>query len=113
MITCILILGTLVNPICLESKQPGDTLKAPVSSQTVGAEETGLSEYILVLEEKGNINNVIDQLDGYDARVIKDLGRGRFLIGLKLDPGIEQLTRIVEDSDQIRLIQPNYNYGVN
>ena len=45
-----------------------------------------------------------------EIQVIRDLKKNRYLIGLKHDPGIEQLKKEVEAAGQIKLIQPNYTY---
>ena len=68
------------------------------------------SEYIIVINEKANIADALIIFRKYDARLVRDLKKKRFLIELKRDPGLERLKSLVESSELIEFIQPNYIY---
>jgi hypothetical protein len=68
------------------------------------------NEYIIVLAENVSIEEALDQLQVYGATVIRNLKRGRYLISVKQDPGIERLTEDFDGSEIIQHIQPNYTY---
>lgn len=72
--------------------------------------ESILAEYIIVLQENVSIASAINSLQKYEAQAIRDLKKGRYLIGLENDPGIELLKKDVEGSDLIKHIQPNFTY---
>lgn len=72
--------------------------------------EIKLTEYIIVLKENVSVADAIDNLQKYDVQVIRDLKKGRYLIGLKNNPGINQLKHDLEGSEYIKHIQPNFTY---
>ena len=77
---------------------------------SISNEDSSLFEYIVVLDENVSIEDAISILKKYEVQVIRDLKKGRYLIGLKNDPGIEQLKKEVEGSEYIKHIQPNFTY---
>jgi len=84
----------------------------PEIELSAGNEESKPKEYIILLSENVSIENALGHLQEYDAQVIRDLKRGRYLIGLKNDPGIEQLKKDVENSLYIKQIQRNFSYTI-
>ena len=74
--------------------------------------ESTLAEYIIVLNENVSIADALNNLQDYEVKVIRDLNKNRYLIGLVKDPGIEKLTKEVEKSEHIKRIQPNYSYTI-
>lgn len=86
---------------------PSDLLK---SESMMKKDDVGRSEYIIVLGENVSITHALDSLSRYEAELIKDLKKGRYVIELRTDPGIERLKKDVEKSEYINFIQPNYQY---
>ena len=82
------------------------------SENTTDKNESILTEYIIVLKENVSISIAIGLLEKYEVQVIKDLKKNRYLIGLKNDPGLEQLKKEVEATEYIEQIQPNFSYTI-
>jgi hypothetical protein len=106
------VFGVLVISACQEPNYQNEKVAEREVGFSESNEESDSSEYIIVLEENVSIENAISNLKKYDAQIIKDLKRGRYLIGLKNDPGIEQLKKDVKDSLHIKQIQPNFIYTI-
>ena len=81
-----------------EHDMSGSAQKAPV-------------EYIIVLTKNSRLNDAVDDIAQYDVSVIRDLKRDRYLIGLGNDPGIAALRKVLDGSQYITHIQPNYTYS--
>jgi len=109
---CLVVFGAFVIFACTESNHKSEYSPDRKAESSVSNEGSNLTEYIIVLVENVSIENAISNLQKYDAQIIKDLKRGRYLIGLKNDPGIEQLKKDVKDSLHIKQIQPNFNYTI-
>jgi len=109
---CIVIFGLLVISACTEPNNRSGYIADRKIESSASNNEIILTEYIIVLEENVSIADVIDNFQIYEAQVIRDLKRGRYLIGLKIDPGIEQLNKDVEGFEHIKLIQPNFIYTI-
>ena len=109
---CIVVFGALVISGCSDSNYQNEKITEPEVEFSAGNEESNSSEYIIVLAENVSIENAISNFQKYDAQVIKDLKRGRYLIELKNDPGIERLEKDVEGSEHIKQIQPNFSYTI-
>jgi hypothetical protein len=109
---CIVVFGVLVISACQEPNYQNEKVAERKVQFSASNEESNLSEYIIVLAENVSIEKAISNLHKYDARVIKDLKRGRYLIALKIDPGIEQLKKDVLGSKDINHIQPNFIYTI-
>ena len=77
---------------------------------SINNEESSLIEYIVVIKANANIASAISSFKKYEAQLIGDLKKNLYQIGLKKDPGIEQLRKDVEGSDLIDYIQPNFTY---
>jgi hypothetical protein len=97
---------------CNDSNYQNERVIEPEVETSASNEKSKPNEYIIVLSENVSIENAISNLQKYDAQVIKDLKRGRYLIGLKIDPGIEQLKKDVLGSKDISHIQPNFIYTI-
>ena len=109
---CIVIFGLLVISACTESNNQSGYIADRKTESSASNDEIILTEYIIVLEENVSIADAINNFQKYEAQVIRDLKRGRYLIGLKNDPGIERLKKEVEGSDRIKYIQPNFTYTI-
>ena len=109
---CIVVFGVLLISGCLDSNYHNEKVTELEVEFSAGNEESKSNEYIIVLSENVSIENAMSNLQKYDTRVIKDLKRGRYLIGVRNDPGIEQLQKDVEGSEQIKQIQPNFSYSI-
>lgn len=109
---CIVVFGVLVISGCSDSSYHNEKITEPEVEFSAGNEESKSNEYIIVLVENVSIESAISNFQKYDAQIIKDLKRGRYLIGLKSDPGIEQLKKDVKNSQHIKQIQPNFNYTI-
>lgn len=109
---CIVIFGLLVISACSEPNNQSGYIADRKTESSASNNDIILAEYIIVLEENVSIADAIDNFHIYEAQVIRDLKRGRYLIGLKIDPGIERLKKEVEGSDRIKYIQPNFTYTI-
>ena len=107
---CIAVIGVFIISACTEPNNQSGYIADRKTESSASNNEIILAEYIIVLEENVSIVDAIDKFQIYEAQVIRDLKRGRYLIGLKIDPGIEQLNKDVEGFEHIKLIQPNYSY---
>ena len=109
---CIVVFGTFVISACTESNYQGEYVtdgKAELSSSN---NESILVEYIIVLEGNISIGDATSILKKYEVQVIRNLKKGRYLIGLNNDPGIERLKKEIEGSEYIKQIQPNFSYSI-
>ena len=104
--------GVIFTSACSESKYQKEQTASQEVLLPVSNDESDLIEYIVVLKANGNIAGAISILKKYEVQVIRDLKKDRYLIGLKSDPGIEQLKKDVEASENIILIQPNFTYTI-
>jgi len=102
----------LVISACTEPNNQSGYIADRKTESSASNKDIILAEYIIVLEENVSIVDAIDNFQIYEAQVIRDLKRGRYLIALKIDPGIEQLNKDVEGFEHIKLIQPNYIYTI-
>ena len=109
---CIVVVGLFVTSACSESIFHKEQTASQEVLLPVGNDESDLIEYIIVLNDNVDIARALNKLKKYEVQVIRDLNRGRYLIGLKNDPGIEQLRKDVEASEKIKLIQPNFTYTI-
>ena len=81
----------------------------PLNTSTEIKEEK-IAEYIIVLNKGIELTTALSSLKIYDTHLVKDLKRGRYLISLKNDPGIDKLKKDILYSKHISHIQPNFNY---
>jgi len=95
---------------CSDSSYQNGKVSEPGAQIPAGSSESKPIEYIIALVENADIEDAIRHLHKYDAQVIKDLKRGRYLISIRQDPGIEQLKEDIDDSEYIERIQPNFTY---
>ena len=109
---CIVVIGIAQISACTESNRRSEKNAEQVVEPSVTNNELKPSEYIIVLDENVSITNAIGILEKYEAQVIRDLNKNRYLIGLKNDPGIEQLEKDVESSEHIKHVQPNFTYTI-
>ena len=109
---CTIVFGAFVISACQDSYYKNEKVAEREVDFSVGIEESKLSEYIIVLEENIIIADAINDLQKFDAKIIKNLKRGRYLIELKNDPGIELLKKHIEGSKRIKQIQPNFSYTI-
>ena len=97
---------------CQKPSYQNEKVAEPEVESSTSREESKQNEYIIVLSENVSIENAISNLQKYDAQVIKNLKRGRYLIRLRSDPGIEQLKKDVLEFKDINHIQPNFVYTI-
>jgi len=71
-----------------------------------------LAEYIIVLEDNVSFAIATHRFKKYHVRIIRDLNKGRYLIGIRHDPGIKHLQKIIQDTGHIKHIQSNSPYTV-
>lgn len=104
--------GTLVISACQEPNYQNEKVAEREIGFSESNEESDSSEYLIVLEENISITTALNNLQKYEVRVIKNLKKGRYLIELKQDPGIEQLRKDLEGSEHIKQIQTNFIYTI-
>ena len=79
------------------------------------APETKLSsyvpgEFIVTAAPAANIDQVRLIYAAFGVKEIRDLGRGRFLLRLEHDPGLDRVRSAGVQSGMITAVQPNYVY---
>ena len=109
---CIVVSSVFLISACTESNYHGEKVAQPKVESSVSNEALNLSEYIIVLEDDVSISSATSILEKYQVQIIRDFKKNRYLIGLKHDPGIEQLQKEVEGSEHIKHIQPNFTYTI-
>lgn len=109
---CVIVFGVLIICGCSDSNYQNERAIEREVEFSASNQESKPNEYIIVLSENVSIENAISNLQKYDAKVIKSLERGRYLIELKNDPGIEQLILDVSDTKDIVHIQTNFTYTI-
>jgi hypothetical protein len=67
-------------------------------------------EYLVTLRGPGDEATVRRALAPHVVREVRDLGRGRFLVRLADDPGLDTLRRDALASGEVVDVQPNYIY---
>ena len=67
-------------------------------------------EYIVSLKPTEDSETVRKVYGEYEIAFLNDLGRGRYLMRLSKDPGLESLKRKAAASGKIESIQPNFRY---
>lgn len=109
---CVVACSTFGISACTESNHKREHVPDRVVEPSANNEELNLTEYIIELEKNISIESATSILEKYQGQVIRDLKNGRYLIGLKEDPGIEQLKKDVEGSKYIKFVQPNFTYTI-
>lgn len=107
---CIVVFNIFLISACTEPNYQSENGADDKTDLLARNDESIQTEYIIVLVENVNITDSISILEKYDGQVIKDLKKGRYLIRLNNNPGIEQLQKEVEGSEHIEHIQPNFTY---
>ncbi|GMR21138.1 MAG: hypothetical protein BMS9Abin36_1737 [Gammaproteobacteria bacterium] len=67
-------------------------------------------EYIVTLARDVQIEDLKTQLSAYTLKVVRDLGRGRYLIRLDQDPGLDVLKDFDCFKSSACKIQHNFRY---
>jgi hypothetical protein len=109
---CILLFGASLGVACSGSNYKSNYIADGKAGLLESNEESILAEYIIVIEENISFDKAISIFNQYKTQIIRDLNKGRYLIGLKIDPGIEQLQKDIEGSEYIKHIQPNFSYTI-
>ena len=102
--------GITIFPACQAASDTNTQKSKLIYDSSNKSHKVTLNEYIIVIKESSNIDNAIETLKKYDARILRDLKRNHYLIGLVNDPGIEQLKIDIQNNMYIKYIQPNYRY---
>jgi hypothetical protein len=109
---CTIVFGAFIISACQEPNYQNEKVAEREVQFSASNEESNLSEYIIVLEENITIADAVNELRQFDSQIIKNLKRGRYLIKLKNDPGIDLLKKHIEGSKRIKQIQPNFSYTI-
>ncbi len=72
--------------------------------------QSAASEYIVTLDKGIQVEELKNQLSEYDLVVVKDLGRGRYLVRFNADPGLDVLKKQGCFKNSKCKIQPNFKY---
>lgn len=105
-----LLLGLSIIAGCSDSNYQNGKVTEPTAEVHADTVESKPAEYIIVLVDNASLKAAIRDLQPYEAVVIRDLKHGRYLVGLKEDPGMERLQADIKASVHIQMIQPNYTY---
>lgn len=109
---CTIVFGAFISLACQEPNYQNEKVAEREVQISASNEELNLSEYIIVLEENITIAEAMNDLEQFDSQIIKNLKRGRYLIKLKNDPGIDLLKKHIGSSKRIKQIQPNFSYTI-
>ena len=109
-ILCLIIGMLFIVPACKENEHVRELHADNPAGELVKKNNINNHQYIIVVSDISGLISALNSLKKYDAKQLRDLGSGRYLIELKLDPGIDQLKMDVEKLDSIDFIQPNYKY---
>ncbi len=67
-------------------------------------------EYIISLRKGGDEKHLRALYKKYGIQKVTPMGRGRYLIRIQRDPGLERLKKETIDSEFIKAVQPNFRY---
>ncbi len=70
-------------------------------------------EYIVTLVDGGAIESVRKTLAVYYVLKLEDLGKNRYLVKLRNDPGPEEVKNQLLVSPEVKAVQPNYLYSTS
>jgi hypothetical protein len=70
-------------------------------------------EYIVTLVEGGAIDAVRKTLAVYYVLKMENLGKNRYLVKVRNDPGPEEMQSQLLVSPEVKAVQPNYLYSTN
>ena len=95
---------------CTENKYDSRLNADKPLNASIEIKKEKIAEYIIVLNKGIKLTTALSSLKIYDARLIKDLKRGRYLISLNNDPDINKLKKDIINPEYIKHIQPNFIY---
>lgn len=95
---------------CTETKYNNSHIENQLLDTSLQIKKVNKAEYIIVLKKDVKITDALHSLKIYKPQLIQDFKRNRYLIRLKINPGIERLQKYISGSDNIKFIQPNFNY---
>ena len=95
---------------CTDSNYQNGNTPEPKANPPAETNVSAPVEYIIVVAEDVSLDAAMQHLQKYEATMLQDLKRGRYLISLRQNPGIDQLKGEVDETSDIVLIQPNYTY---
>ena len=108
----IAVCGVLAFSACKNAPDNHGRFVNPEKKHSTKKPESSLAEYLIVLKDNVSISDAVNSLKRYEVQVLRDLKKGRYLIGMKNDPGINQLQNELADSEVITHIQPNFTYTI-
>ena len=94
---------------CSDSANQENLEPRIITTQTT-AENRVPGQYIITLKKGGRVETLHEVFAEFGVRSIQDLSRGRYLITLEKDPGLENISRQAVTSPNIESVQPNYIY---
>lgn len=95
---------------CTENKHNSRLNTEKPLNALIEIQKEKIAEYIIVLNKGIKLTTALSSMKIYDARLIKDLKRGRYLISLKNYPDINKLKKDIINPKYIKHIQPNFIY---
>lgn len=102
-----LVWAVLALPACAAGATAGSrSLQAPAGARPAVV----VGEYIVTAKTNAAADAIRTAYAAFGVENIQSLGRGRFLLRLSQDPGIERVRRVGLDSGNIEAVQPNYVY---
>jgi hypothetical protein len=81
-----------------------------VSDQPIQTGDGQPGEYIVTTEQAHGKATVIQALAAFTVVEFQDLGKNRFLVRIKPDPGPEEVRRKAVSMPGVQAVQPNYQY---
>ena len=106
----VLFYGLFLISACTENKHNNSFIADKSLNTSTDIKKEKTSEYIIVLNKGITITTALSGLKIYNVHLIKNLKRGRYLVGLTNYPGVEKLKKDSVSSKYIKHIQPNFIY---
>jgi len=95
---------------CAHVNQP-DTKVTPVKQQQKFAQNVVPCEYLFTVDETCDVQCLYSLLvKDYSITNIKAIGNNLFLVTFTIDPGMDALLSMYNNTSIIKAIQPNFKY---
>jgi hypothetical protein len=87
---------------------------APPTERLASPQTRVPGEYLITLSAKADVGAIADTYGRFGLERTQDLGRGIFLVTLRVDPGPAKMEELQKQDTRIKNVQPNFVYrGAN
>ena len=108
LISCFLLASIFVVS-CTDSTNQKNPEPRILSPQTTNENRLG-GQYIVTLKKGANSETLTSVFQQYGIKSIQEFSKGRYLIILEHDPGLDTIIKQAAASSEIDTVQPNYTY---